>query len=86
MIGQPGPRSERERMEEVRAIAGRAGVDEAAVRRGAPYSEIIQAVGDSAGPAASAIYLSWKRGAGNNRAVSTAVVSSFLNAAGRLGG
>ncbi len=26
------------------------------------------------------------RGAGNNRAVSTATVSSFLNAAGRLGG
>jgi hypothetical protein len=42
VIGQPGPRSERERMEEMRAIAGRAGVDEAAVRRGAPYSEIIQ--------------------------------------------
>ena len=47
-------------MEEVRAIAGRAGVDEAAVRRGAPYTEIVQAVGDAAGPAASAIYLSWK--------------------------
>jgi hypothetical protein len=60
VIGQPGPRSERERMEEVRAIAGRAGVDEAVVRRGASYSEIIQAVGASAGPAASAIYLSWK--------------------------
>jgi hypothetical protein len=47
-------------MEEVRAIAGRAGVNEAAVRRGAPYSEIVQAAGDSAGPAASMIYLSWK--------------------------
>ena len=60
LIGQPGPRSEQERMEEVRAIAGRAGVNEAAVRRGAPYSEIVQAVGDSAGPTASMIYLSWK--------------------------
>jgi hypothetical protein len=60
LIGQPGPRSEQERMQEVRAIAVRAGVDVAAVRRGAPYSEIVQAVGNSAGPAASMIYLSWK--------------------------
>jgi hypothetical protein len=60
LIGQPGPRSEQERIEEVRAIAGRTGIDEAAVKRSAAYSEIVQAVGDSAGPAASAIYLSWK--------------------------
>ena len=57
---QPGPRSEQERMEEVRAIAGRADIDEAAVKRGATYTEIVQAVGDSAGTAASVIYLSWK--------------------------
>lgn len=44
VIGQPGPRSEQERMEEVRAIAGHAGVDEAALTRGAMYSEIIRAV------------------------------------------
>jgi hypothetical protein len=60
LTGQLGPRSERERMEEVRAIAGRAGIDEAAVKRGATYTEIVQAVGDSAGTAASVIYLSWK--------------------------
>ncbi len=60
LTGQPGPHSEQERMQEVRAIAARAGIAEAAVGRGAPYSEIVQTVGDSAGPAASVIYLSWK--------------------------
>ena len=60
LIEQPGPRPEQERMDEVRAIAKRAGIDEAAVRRGATYTEIVKAVGDACGPAASIIYLSWK--------------------------
>jgi hypothetical protein len=47
-------------MEEVRAIARRAGIDEASIRRSAASSEIVQAVGDTAGSAASVIYLSWK--------------------------
>jgi hypothetical protein len=60
LTGQPGPRTEQERMEELRAIASRAGLDEAAVKRGASYTEIVQAVSDSAGTAAGVIYLSWK--------------------------
>ena len=60
LTGQPGPHSEQERMDEVRAIAKRAGIDEAAVRRGATYTEIVKTVGDACGPAASMIYLSWK--------------------------
>lgn len=60
LTGQPGPRSEQDRMDEVRAIASRAGIDETAVKRGATYSEIVKAVGDASGPAATMIYLSWK--------------------------
>jgi hypothetical protein len=47
-------------VDEIRAIAGRAGVAEAAVRRGVTYTEVVKAVGDASRPAATMIYLSWK--------------------------
>ena len=60
ITGQPGPRSEQERLEEIRAIATRADIEEAGVSRGPGYREIVQAAGGGSGPAADLIYLSWK--------------------------
>lgn len=60
ITGQEGPRPERERIAEICAIAGRAGIDGAVVSRGPGYKEIVQAAGGGTGPAADVTYLSWK--------------------------
>jgi hypothetical protein len=60
IIRQPGPRPKQDRLDEVRAIAARAGLGEDTVSRGAGYKEIVQAAGGGTGPAADLIYLSWK--------------------------
>lgn len=60
ITGQPGPRPKQDRIEEVRAIAARAGIAEDSVSRGAGYKEIVQAAGGGTGPAADVTYLSWK--------------------------
>jgi hypothetical protein len=60
LTGQPGPRPQQERIDEIRAIAARAGIGEASVSRGPGYKEIVQAAGGGSGPAADVIYLSWK--------------------------
>lgn len=57
---QPGPRPKQDRIDEVRAIAVRAGIAEDSVSRGAGYKEIVQAAGGGTGPAADVTYLSWK--------------------------
>jgi hypothetical protein len=59
LMGQAGPQSGQGRVDEIRAIADRAGVDGAALKGGASYTEIVQAV-DENGPPGSMILLSWK--------------------------
>lgn len=59
LMGQAGLQSGQGRVDEIRAIADRAGVDGAALKGGAPYTEIVQAV-DENGPPGSMILLSWK--------------------------
>ncbi len=48
LIGQTGPRSEQDRMDQLRDIARRAGVAESALKRGALYSEIVKTAGSNA--------------------------------------
>jgi hypothetical protein len=59
LMGQAGPQSGPGRVDEIRAIADRAGVDGAALKGGTSYTEIVQAV-DENGPPGSMILLSWK--------------------------
>jgi hypothetical protein len=59
LTGQTGPRTEQERIDQIRAIADGAGLDAAALKERATYSEIIQAV-DTAGNAGHRIEMSWK--------------------------
>lgn len=59
LMGHTGPQSGQGRVDDIRAIAGRAGVDAAALKGDASYTEIVQAV-DGNGPPGSLILLSWK--------------------------
>lgn len=59
LTGQLGPRTEQERLDQIRDIASRAGLDAAAVRSKATYTEIVTAV-DGTGPANSTIEVCWK--------------------------
>jgi hypothetical protein len=59
LTGQPGPRSEKERIDEIQAIATRAGLDEAALKGRVTYSEVVRAV-DASGLANGVIEVSWK--------------------------
>lgn len=47
LIGAPGPKSEEERLAEVRALARRRGIDEKAAVRTVRYGEIVKAAGDT---------------------------------------
>jgi hypothetical protein len=47
MTGLPGPRTEKEQIDQVYAIASRAGLDATALKRKATYTEIVQAVDES---------------------------------------
>jgi hypothetical protein len=60
LAGMPGPRSEHERLDQVREIADRAGVakDEALRRLG--YREIVEAASGADGPRAAVIPLCWR--------------------------
>lgn len=60
LIDKVGPRSEQERLDQVRDIARRAGVDEGAVVRRVSYSEIVKAASSTLGGGAILIPLSWK--------------------------
>lgn len=59
LTGQAGPRTEKERIDQIRVIAGRVGLDAAALKERATYSEIIQAV-DEGRNARHTIEMSWK--------------------------
>jgi hypothetical protein len=59
LTGQTGPRTEEERIEQIRAIAARAGLHSAALSKRAAYSEIIQAVDESRN-ARHTVEMSWK--------------------------
>src|ERR1700733_323624 len=59
LTGQAGPRTEKERIDQIRDIAGPAGLDAAALKQRATYSEIIQAVDESRN-ARHTIEMSWK--------------------------
>ena len=59
LTGQQGPRSKKDRLDEISAIAARAGLHEEALKNRASYSEIVKAV-DASGPPGSLIELSWK--------------------------
>lgn len=59
LTGSLGPRPEVERTAQVMAIAAKAGLDEAEVRRSAPYSQIVRDV-DEAGPANKAVKVCWR--------------------------
>lgn len=57
---QPGPRPRQERLDEVKAVAARAGIDGTSVSRGVGYKEVVQAAGGGTGPAADVTYVAWK--------------------------
>jgi hypothetical protein len=59
LAGQTGPRTEKERIDQIRDIADRAGLDAAALKERATYSEIIQAADESRN-ARHTIEMSWK--------------------------
>lgn len=59
LTGQLGTRTEQERINEIHAIAARAGIDEAVLKGKVSYTEIVRAV-DASGPANSLIEVSWK--------------------------
>lgn len=60
LTGSVGPRSKHERMEQVRDIAKRAGVEAGVLRKKAGYAEIVEAAGDAFGPGADGILVSWR--------------------------
>lgn len=59
LTGLTGPRTERERLDQIGDIASRASLDEAAVKSKATYTEIVKAV-DSIGPGNTMIEVCWK--------------------------
>lgn len=59
LTGQPAPRTAQERTDEIHAIGARAGINAAALKKPAGYTEIIKTV-DADGPANSAIEASWR--------------------------
>jgi hypothetical protein len=59
LTGQPASRTAQERIDEIHAIAARAGIDAVALKKPAGYTEIIKTV-DQDGPANSAIEASWR--------------------------
>lgn len=60
LIGQTGPRSEQERIDQVRDIAARAGVAESVLKRRAAYSEIVKDAGSIGGADSAALVVCWK--------------------------
>ena len=59
LTGLLGPRSREERISEIRAIASRAGLGQAALKGGAAYSEIIKSV-DASVPPGKVVEASWR--------------------------
>ena len=59
LTGQQGPRSKKDRLDQIAAIATRAGLHDEALKNKASYTEIVEAV-DASGPPGSLIELSWK--------------------------
>jgi hypothetical protein len=55
-----GPRSEQERLDQVRDIAQRAGIEPREALRKVGYREIIEAASSADGPAADVIALCWR--------------------------
>jgi hypothetical protein len=60
LMGMTGPRSEQERIDEIRGIARRAGADETKAVRGTSYWEIVNAAGNTLGTGVAIIPLAWK--------------------------
>jgi hypothetical protein len=59
LTGQSAPRNAQDRIDEIHAIAARAGIDAPALKKPAGYTEIIRTV-DADGPANSIIEASWR--------------------------
>lgn len=59
LTGQQGPRSKQERLDQITAIASRAGLDDASLRGKLSYTEIVRTV-DAGGAAGRLIEFSWK--------------------------
>ena len=59
LTGNAGPRTRQARIDQINDIAKRAGLDAAALKGSAGYSEIVKAV-DQSGPANNTIEVSWK--------------------------
>ena len=59
LTGQQGPRSKQDRLDQIAAIAARAGLDEQALKNRVSYTEIVKAV-DASGVPGSLIEFSWK--------------------------
>jgi hypothetical protein len=60
LTGMAGPRSEQERLDQVRDIAQRAGIEPREALRKVGYREIIEAASSADGPAADVIALCWR--------------------------
>ncbi len=59
LTGQQGPRSRQDRLDDIAAIAARAGLGEAALKNRVSYTEIVKA-DDASGVPGSLIEFSWK--------------------------
>lgn len=59
LTGQQGPRSKKDRLDEITAIATRAGLDEDVLKNRVSYTEIVRTI-DASGPPGSLIEFSWK--------------------------
>jgi hypothetical protein len=60
LTGKVGPRSEAQRLEEIRSIASRSGVAEAEAVRKVGYGEIVRSAGSMPGPETVVIPLIWR--------------------------
>lgn len=60
LTGDLGPRTEQERIAQVRTIAERAGIGQTEAVRKAGYGEIVKAAGSALNPGADMIFFSWR--------------------------
>ena len=59
LTGQQGPRTKKDRLDQIAAIATRAGLEEEALKNRVSYTEIVKAI-DASGAPGSLIEFSWK--------------------------